>query len=132
MDKKWLAVCVLGGGLMIIGSVTGDVSVYRMIFDFVQDYLTEDISTIFSIILTILGIIAAGGGFTVLAGTGIIASGHSGIGKLIIGLGAGMGIIGLIIMLVTGAISGTLTDRIFSIGPGFIGVLLTIFARLKL
>ncbi len=131
MEKKWLTVCALGGVLMIIGSVTGDVTVYRMIFDFASEYLSGDISAVFSIVLTILGLIAAGGGFTVLAGVGVVASGHSLAGKIIVGLGAGMGIIGLIIMLVTGAISGTLTQRIFSIGPGFIGVLLTIFARLK-
>lgn len=67
-----------------------------------------------------------------MAGTGIIASGRSGVGKFIVGLGAGMGIVGLIIMLVTGGISGVLADRIFSIGPGFVGVLLTIIARLKI
>ncbi|MFW6386065.1 MAG: hypothetical protein ACOCZP_02820 [Candidatus Hadarchaeota archaeon] len=61
----------------------------------------------------------------------MIASGHSLIGNIIVSLGAGMGIIGLVVMLVIGAISGTLMDRLFSIGPGFIGVLLTIFARLK-
>lgn len=117
---------------MIIGSVAGDVSVYRMIFDFASDHLTEDLSTVFSIVLAVLGLIAAGGGFTVLAGTGVIASGHSWVGKFIIGLGAGMGIIGLIIILVTGSLSGNPANRIFSIGPGFVGVLLTIFARLKL
>lgn len=117
---------------MIIGSVAGDVTVYRMIFDFVEKRVTDDYSEVFSVILSLLGIIAGAGGFTVLAGTGVIASGHSLTGKLIVGLGAGMGIIGLIIMLVTGAISGTLADRILSIGPGFIGVLLTIIARLKL
>ncbi len=132
MDKKWLAVCVFGGILMIIGSVAGDVTVYRMIFDFIEEHVTQDYSMVFSIILTILGVIAAGGGFTVLVGTGVIASGHSLVGKIVIALGAGMGIIGLIIMLVTGAISGTLMDRLFSIGPGFVGVLLTIIARLKL
>jgi len=132
MDKRWLAVCVFGGILMIVGSVAGDVTVYRMIFDFIEEHVTQDYSMVFSIILTILGVIAAGGGFTVLVGTGVIASGHSLVGKIVIALGAGMGIIGLIIMLVTGAISGTLMDRLFSIGPGFVGVLLTIIARLKL
>lgn len=132
MDKKWLAVCGFGGILMIIGSVAGDVTVYRMIFDFIEEHVTQDYSMVFSIILTILGVIAAGGGFTVLVGTGMIASGHSLVGKIVVALGAGMGVIGLIIMLVTGAISGTLMDRLFSIGPGFVGVLLTIIARLKL
>lgn len=132
MEKKWLVFCALGGVLMIIGSVAGDVTIYRMIFDFVSDYVSGNISAVFSVLLTILGIIAAGGGFTVLVGTGVIASGHNIIGKIIVGLGAGMGIIGLIIMLVTGAISGTLLERISSLGIGFIGVLITITARLKL
>lgn len=132
MEKKWLIVCALAGILMIVGSVAGDVTVYRMIFDFASDYLIEDISTVFSMVLAMLGLIASGGGFTVLAGTGVIASGHSWAGKFIVGLGAGMGIIGLIVVLVIGVLSGTLADRILSTGPGFVGVLLTIIARLKL
>ena len=132
MEKRWLIVCGLGGVLMILSSTTGDVSVYRMVFDLASDYLNGRFSNVFSIILAVIGLIASGGGFTVLAGTGIIASGYSWVGKFIVSLGAGMGILGLLVLLVTGIFSGGLVDQIFPIGPGFIGVLLTISARLKL
>ncbi|MFP4006129.1 MAG: hypothetical protein ACLFUR_05380 [Candidatus Hadarchaeia archaeon] len=47
MDEKWLTVYGLGGILMIIGSVAGDVTVYRMVFDFVEEHVTEDYSRVF-------------------------------------------------------------------------------------
>ena len=132
MEKKWVVMCGLGGILMILGSVTGDVSIYRMVFDIASDYLNGDFAPLFAVVLSILGFIASGGGFTVIVGTGLIAKGYNWIGKFVVGLGAGMGIVGLLILVANGIISGNLLGRIFPVGPGFAGVLLTILSRLKL
>ena len=87
--------------------------------------------------LTICIYIALGGGVSVIIGA-IIATKTLGLGKWIIGLGAGMGLIGFIIFIVTGIYAGTLTGTVVEIviglllGPasyGIIGVFLTIFAR---
>ena len=82
-------------------------------------------------------IIAVGGGISVIVGS-IIALKVVGIGKWIIGLGAGMGLIGFLSWLITGIYTGTITGSVTEIviglllGPasyGIIGVFLTIWAR---
>ena len=78
-----------------------------------------------------------GGGISVIVGS-IIALKVVGIGKWIIGLGAGMGLIGFLSWLITGIYTGTITGSVTEIviglllGPasyGIIGVFLTIWAR---
>ncbi len=118
---------------MIAGSTRGDISFYRTIFELASDYIGGGSSQIFSIILLILGLMAAGGGFTVLIGTAVIASDHRLTGKVVVALGAGMGIIGFSIFMIKGILTGTLVEDFLSIlGPGFLGIILTIIARLKL
>lgn len=60
MDNRWLVPCDLGGILIIISSTTGDVSLYRMVFDLASDYLNDRLSQVFSIILIVLSVIASG------------------------------------------------------------------------
>jgi hypothetical protein len=53
-------------------------------------------------------------------------------GKLFITIGAGMGIIGLIIFLVVALLGSDPAANIFgAVGLGFIGLILTIVARMK-
>ena len=80
-----------------------------------------------------------GGGIAVIAGALIIAIDHFHIGKFIIGFGAGMGLIGLIIFILISLIQGAIVAEFVGIvigiingSYGFLGVILTIIARLKL
>lgn len=140
-NKLWFAICILGGILMIIGSVIGSVSFFAILFEFASKYIGKQYAPTFSIVLTIFGFIATAGGISVICGTIIVALDHYKFGKFVIGLGAGMGLIGLIIFLVTGVIAGTLVGAFAVLiialiglhgGFGFAGVLLTILARRKL
>ena len=78
-----------------------------------------------------------GGGISVIIGS-VVTFKALKIGKWMIGLGAGMGLIGFITFIVTGIIAGSITGTIAEIiiglltGPmsyGIIGVFITIFAR---
>ena len=78
-------------------------------------------------------------GILVIVGAIIVAMDHYKLGKFIIMLGAGLGLIGLIIMLITGIIAGTVVEDLAGIvstiingSYGFAGVLLTILSRRKL
>jgi hypothetical protein len=140
-NKKWIVLCIIGGILMIIGSTVGDISFFRLLVDLASGVLTEDVLNILSIVLRILSWIALGGGISVILGSILVMVGRYGVGKFIIGLGAGMGLIGLIIFMITGLIAGGLVNNLVAVfidfisfrgSFGFVGVLLTIVARLKL
>ncbi|MHA1490172.1 MAG: hypothetical protein ACTSRI_11030 [Promethearchaeota archaeon] len=138
-NKKWMIVCLIGGILMIISSVVGSVSFFALIFGILTNYVGADVAVILSIVLQIFGYIAMGGGISVLIGTLLIMIDQYKVGKFIIGLGAGMGLISLIIFLITSILSGALINDITGLvvgiingSYGFAGVLLTILARTKL
>lgn len=139
-NKKWMILCVFGGILMIIGSTVGDVAFFRTIFDLITD-VNPDLAPILDIVLRIFNYIALGGGISVIIGVLILALNQYGIGKFIISLGAGMGLIGLIVFLITGIYAGTLSSELLTWmigliglngGFGFLGVILTIIGRFKL
>ncbi|MFX0188973.1 MAG: hypothetical protein ACFE8A_14705 [Candidatus Hodarchaeota archaeon] len=128
--------CIIGGILMIIASIIGSAAIYELIVEFLSIQF-PDYKTFLRIFLAVCIFIAAGGGISVIIGV-IIAFKSLAPGKFLIGLGAGMGLIGLIIFIVTGIIAGTITGTVTDIiiglllGPasyGIIGVFMTIFAR---
>lgn len=137
-NKKWIIICIIGGILMILSGTVGNISFYETIFNPIMRYISA-IAPILKIILQIFSYIAMGGGISVIIGAILVSKGSYGVGKFIIGLGAGMSLLGLIIFLISGLIGGSLVAdmkvillEITNGSYGFIGVLLTIFARMKL
>ena len=136
---KWVILCILGGILMFLGSLVGGITIFVILGDFAVQQLGSDIGPIIGTVLSILGYIAAAGGIAVIIGAIIVVMDHYKLGKFIIMLGAGLGLIGLIIMLITGIIAGTVVSDVTGIvstiingSYGFAGVLLTILSRRKL
>ena len=124
---------------MFLGSLVGGITIFVILADFATEQLGSDIGPAVGILLSILGYIAAAGGIAVIIGAIIVAMDHYKLGKFIIMLGAGMGLIGLIIMLITGVIACTVVEEvtasvsaIINGSYGFAGVLLTILSRRKL
>jgi hypothetical protein len=77
----------------------------------------------------ILIFIASLGGLSVIAGGLLIGKNKVGTGKFLIALGAGLGLIGLLISIYIGYTEGSLTiGSFFSVGV--IGLILSIVARL--
>ena len=134
-DKKWIVICIIGGLLMFISSVVGSVSFFALVFSEASKRLGPETALVLSIILMIFTIIALGGGISVVIGAILVSRDKIGLGKFIIGLGAGMGLIGLIIFLITSILAGTVlavTSGLINGSYGFLGVVLTIMARLKM
>jgi hypothetical protein len=138
-NKKWIFLCIIGGILMIISSVIGSISFFELVFSEISTEVGEDAANILSIILQILAYIAMGGGISVIIGALIVAMNHYRLGKFIIGLGAGMGLISLIIFLITSIVNGSIVEEFIGIvseighgSYGFLGIFLTIVARFKL
>ena len=135
-NKGAITACIIGGILMVIAAVAGTAYVYGLIVAEASKQFPEYAAQL-ELFLMICVIIAVGGGISVIVGS-IIALKVVGIGKWIIGLGAGMGLIGFLSWLITGIYTGTITGSVTEIviglllGPasyGIIGVFLTIWAR---
>ena len=135
-NKGSITACIIGGILMVIAAVAGTAYVYGLIVAEASKQFPEYAAQL-ELFLMICVIIAVGGGISVIVGS-IIALKVVGIGKWIIGLGAGMGLIGFLSWLITGIYTGTITGSVTEIviglllGPasyGIIGVFLTIWAR---
>ena len=138
-NKKWILLCIIGGILMIISSVVGSIAFFETMFSAIEADVGEDVAKIVSLVIQILGYVAMGGGISVIIGALIVAMDHYRLGKFLISLGAGMGLISLIIFFISGIFEGSIVEDVEGIvsgithgSYGFLGILLTIMARIKL
>jgi hypothetical protein len=124
-NSKAMAIAIIAGILLLISGVSG-LATWETIKDFVTTNIIDN--TFVQIIFTILIFIASLGGISVIAGGLLIDKNKIGTGKLLISLGAGLGLIGLIFSIIVAYTEGNLTlGSFFSIGV--IGLILSIVAR---
>jgi len=124
-NSKAMAIAIIAGILLLISGVSG-LATWETIKDFVTTNIIDN--TFVQIIFTILIFIASLGGISVIAGGLLIGKNKIGTGKLLISLGAGLGLIGLIFSIIVAYTEGNLTlGSFFSIGV--IGLILSIVAR---
>jgi len=133
VEKKWVSLCILGGILMILSSIIGSVSFFALVFGIASDLLGSEAAYILSTVLIIFAFIAGLGGIAVILGVILVVRDKIGLGKFIIGLGAGMGLIGFIIFIITSIMAGPLAIvyALINGSYGLLGVIFTIFARRK-
>jgi hypothetical protein len=120
-----MGIAIVAGLLLIISGLSG-LATWETIKEFVAEHISDNsaVHTIFAILI----FIASLGGIAVIAGGILIGRNRVGTGKLVIALGAGLGLIGLIISLVIAYTENSLTlGEYFSVG--FIGLILSIIAR---
>jgi predicted nucleic acid-binding Zn ribbon protein len=146
-NKKWILLTLIGGVLMIIGSAVGSIAFYEFLYNILADYVTEDLKPLISAFLVIISFLAAGGGYTVIAGLIIFMIKQYRLGRIIISFGTGFGLIGIIVYItyyivnVTGIITNptvlaylTQIYGLFSFnsGFGFAGTVLAVIGRMGL
>lgn len=120
-----MKIAIIAGILLLISGING-IAAWETIKEFVTSNIADHF--IIQIIFAILLFIASLGGLSVIAGGVLIGKGKVGTGKLLISLGAGLGLIGLIIAIYIGYSESSLTiGSFFSIGA--IGLILSIIAR---
>jgi len=123
---KVMVIAVLAGVLLLVAGVSG-VATWETIKDFVTTHIIDDI--IVQMLFVVLIFIASLGGIAVIIGGLLIGKDKVGTGKFLIGLGAGLGIIGLIFSIVVAFIEESFTVSSF-LSVGAIGLLLSIVARI--
>jgi hypothetical protein len=101
---------ILGGILLLISGTSGQIGISLVILEqlplFIKDTLIQTMATIVALFLIILSSL---GGFTVILGGYLVYKRHVGTGKLLIGLGAGVGIPWLLFILFTVAMTQQVT-----------------------
>jgi hypothetical protein len=125
------ALSVLSGVLLIVSGTRGPIGIFLVILEqlplFIKDALIQTIAAVVALFLIILSSL---GGFTVILGGYLVYRNHGGTGKLLIGLGAGVGIPWLLFMLFTVA----MTQQVTAVTAqhnilGWVGIILAFIAR---
>ena len=122
---------VVGGILLIISGTQGPAAIFLLILEklplFIEDTLIQTIAAAIALFLIILSSL---GGFTVMFGGYLVYKNHIGTGKLLVGLGAGVGIPWLLFILFTVA----MTQQVTAVTAqhsilGWIGIILSFVSR---
>jgi hypothetical protein len=122
----------LAGLVLIVSGTNGPIGIYLIILDklplFINDTLILSVTAFVALFLIVLSSL---GGFTVIIGGYLVYKSHITTGKLLIGLGAGVGIPWLIFMLFTVMASQELSSVITQHSvTGWIGIIASFVARL--
>ena len=124
--KQAMIIAIFAGILLLISGVSG-LATWEAIRNFVTSNIIDNY--IVQIIFAILIFIASLGGLSVIIGGLLIGRDKIRTGKLFITLGAGLGLIGLIVSIIVAIMENNFTiGSFFSIG--FIGLILSIVARM--
>jgi hypothetical protein len=125
-NSQAMGLAIVAGILLLIAGVSG-LATWETIKDFVTTHVIDN--AIVQIIFVILIFIASLGGIAVIIGGLLIGKNKVRTGKFVIALGAGLGLIGLIVSLVIAIVEGSFTLSSF-LSIGAIGVILSIVARI--
>jgi hypothetical protein len=112
--------------MMLLVGASG-AAAWEQVVDFLQNRLGTD--AVVHIFAYILILIASLGGLAVIMGSALFLTKHVRAGRLLIALGAGFGLIGLIMLVFVRLEHEELS--IAGIGLGTVGLVLSIIARLK-
>ena len=125
-NKAAMGVAIVAGLLLLIEGISG-FATWTTIKEFVSDNVTDN--EIVMYIFVILIFIASLGGISVIIGGLLIGKNKVRTGKFIIALGAGLGLIGLIVSIIIGLTEGNFTlNSLITLGA--IGLILSIVARM--
>jgi hypothetical protein len=133
-SKSAIILAFVGGALLIIAGVTGSVGIVGKAIEYLIDHLGGPAADLLSIVLQALNFIADLGGVAVIFGGVLIYMERKRVAKFIIGIGAGMGLIGFLIILISALFHGWAYTLSFLFvifqSVGWIGVILSIAATL--
>jgi hypothetical protein len=124
-NSKAMGIAIVAGILLLIAGVSG-LATWETIKDFVTTHIIDN--TVVQIVFAFLIFIAALGGISVIIGGLLIGKNKLITGKLMISLGAGLGVIGLIFSFYMVYIEGNFTIGSF-FSTGVMGLILSIIAR---
>lgn len=124
-NTKAMYVAIVAGVLLLISGLSG-MAAWQAIEDFVTTNISDD--EIVQYVFAILIFIASLGGLSVILGGLLIGKNKVRVGKILIMLGAGLGLIGLLFSITVAYMENNLTIGSF-LSVGMFGLILSIIAR---
>ena len=131
--RRWVAVVlsVVAGVLLLLSGIRGPVGTYELVREqlplFIQN---QQVLQVADTVALVLIAISLAGGLSVITGAYLIYRNHVGTGKLLIGLGAGVGIPWLIMLAITLITTQQVAAVIVQHNSiGWIGVILAFVSR---
>jgi hypothetical protein len=120
----------VAGVLLIIAGFSGGTGLLQLGDRLAREYLPADIAVTTHLAITLLVFIAGLGGVAVIVGGMLWTRAWERTGGLFVGLGAGVGALGLVLLLAVSLLSGRAAQfLVWLLGPAGVGVLLSILAR---
>ena len=124
----------IGGTLLLLAGATGSVGIVGTVIEYMIENLGGATADFLSMVLQVLNFVADLGGVAVIIGGSFVLTERKRMGRFIIGLGAGMGLIGFLLILASALLHGwaNVIDflLIISQSVGWIGVIFAIIATL--
>lgn len=131
-SKSATVLAFIAGVLLIVAGATGSVGIVGTVLEYLIDHLGGPTTDMLSIVFHLLNFVASLGGVSVIVGGILIYIERKRLGKFIIGIGAGMGLIGFLIVIGSALSHGWVHTMTFllliSQSLGWIGVILSIVA----
>ena len=132
-SRQWIAIALaaIAGILLLTSGISGPTGTYQLLQQELPKVTqNQQVLQIVNIIAAILIAISLAGGVSVLAGAFLIYKNHVRTAKLLIGLGAGVGIPWLIMLAVSLITTGQVAAVVAQHSSlGWIGVILAFAAR---
>lgn len=128
--RKAALLAYLAGVLLMVAGFSGGTGLLQLGDQLAQTYLPRDIAVTAHLAISILVLIAGLGGVAVLVGGMLWTRKWKRTGTLFVTLGAGVGLLGLLLMLIVSGASGSAGNfLLWLLGPAGVGVVLSIVAR---
>ncbi len=132
-SRQWTAIALaaIAGILLLLSGIRGPTGTYQLLQQELPKVTqNQQVLQIVNIIAAILIVISLAGGVSVLAGAFLIYKNHVRTAKLLIGLGAGVGIPWLIMLAISLITTGQVAAVVAQHSSlGWIGVILAFAAR---
>ena len=133
-NKRSVFLAVIAGHLLVIAGAVGSAGIWGTLITILAPLVPVYIAGILNFIFVTMNLIAMYGGVAVIDGAILIGAGHKIPGKIIVGIGSGVGLIGFIFDHVMAIFTNGLTFQGWLLllqTPGYIGAILAILAVLQ-
>lgn len=128
--RKAAKLAAVAGILLIVANVTSGSLLLELTDRIARDALPREVSAPVHQAIALLLFVAGLGGLAVLAGALMYREGWRKAGNFVVDLGAGTGLLGLLLLAAMSLLSGEARSLVgWLLGPAGLGVLLSILAR---
>ncbi|MCA1812785.1 MAG: hypothetical protein LC624_02405 [Halobacteriales archaeon] len=128
--RRAVQLALVGGVLLLLAHASAGTSLLQLGDRLARAFLPAEVAPVASLAFLVLFVIASLGGLGVIFGAVAWRKGWMRTGHLFVMLGAGTGLLGLLLLLVVSVASGSVGNfLLWLLGPAGLGVALCILAR---